>query len=189
MLSEDGSRVFFESLEALSPRDTNGKMDVYEWQPSEGRQQCQAQLGGEVYVSESEGCLGLISSGKSAKDAEFIDASESGSDVFFTTAASLVPQDYGLVDVYDARIDGGFPPPPGPPPGCEGEACQPAPPPHDDQTPASASFKGPGNPQTKSPRPSCAKGKARRHGRCVKRHAKKQKQKQKRANHERRAGR
>jgi len=184
VLSDDGDRVFFESFEALVSRDTNGKMDVYEWQPAQSRQQCQAVLGGEVFVAESESCLGLISSGKSAEDAEFIDASATGSDVFFTTGSSLVPQDYGLIDVYDARIDGGFPPPPGPPPGCEGEACQIAPPPPNDQTPASAGFKGPGNLRHPA---RCRKGKARRHGRCVKRHAKQQKHK--RANHKRRAGR
>jgi len=184
VLSDDGSRAFFESLEALSSRDTNGKMDVYEWQPAESRQQCLAELGGEVFATQSEGCLGLISSGKSAEDAEFIDASASGSDVFFTTASSLVPQDYGLIDVYDARINGGFPPPPGPPADCEGEACQIAPPPPNDQTPASAGFKGPGNLHHPA---RCRKGKARRHGRCVKRQAKKQKHK--RANHKRRARR
>jgi len=188
VLSEDGSRVFFESLEALVSRDTNGKKDVYEWERAESKAQCLGEIGGELYVPESEGCIGLISSGKSAEDAEFIDASATGSDVFFTTGSSLVPQDYGLIDIYDARIDGGFPPPPGPPAACEGEACQIAPPPQNDQTPSSAGFKGPGNLHHPA---RCRKGKARRHGRCVKRHATKQKQKQKhkRANHKRRAGR
>jgi hypothetical protein len=32
VLSEDGSHLYFESLEALLPGDVNGKMDVYEWQ-------------------------------------------------------------------------------------------------------------------------------------------------------------
>ena len=31
-LSEDGSRVFFQTQEALVPQDTNGQTDVYEWE-------------------------------------------------------------------------------------------------------------------------------------------------------------
>ena len=53
-----------------------------------------------------------------------IDATPSGSDVFIKTASSLLPQDPGLVDIYDAREGGGLPLPPPPPPPCEGEACQ-----------------------------------------------------------------
>jgi hypothetical protein len=50
--------------------------------------------------------------------------SATGSDIFFFSKAQLVGQDTdGLVDVYDARIDGGFPAPP-PKPSCSGDACQ-----------------------------------------------------------------
>ena len=51
--------------------------------------------------------------------------SASGNDVYFATSTSLVPQDDGdvLTNVYDARIDGGFPTP-APEPSCSGEACQ-----------------------------------------------------------------
>ena len=48
------------------------------------------------------GCISLISSGASAEDSQFMDADDSGDNVFFTTEASLLPQDPGLVDVYDA---------------------------------------------------------------------------------------
>lgn len=189
VLSEDGNRLYFESFEALVARDTNGKTDVYQWERAESKEECLGEIGGERFVPQSEGCLSLISSGKGAKDAEFVDASASGSDVFFTTDASLVSQDYGLVDIYDARVNGGFPPPPGPPGSCEGEACQVAPPPPNDQTPASAAFKGAGNVNEK-PRRSCRKGKVRRRGKCVARKkAKRQRQRQKRANNKRGAGR
>ncbi len=184
-LSSDGKRLFFDSFEALVPRDTNGKQDVYEWERAESKAQCLGEIGGEVFVAASGGCLGLISSGKGSDDAEFIDASASGSDVFLATAASLLPQDYGLADIYDAREGGGFPPPPGQAGVCEGEACQSAPPPPNDPTPASASFKGAGN-LHQGRRRSCAKGKVHRRGRCV---AKKQKRNRHRANHKRRAGR
>ena len=187
-LSADGRHLFFESFEALVPRDTNGKNDVYQWEQAASKEECLQGIGGELFAPKSDGCLSLISSGKGIEHAEFLDASETGSDVFFTTDASLLSHDYGLIDIYDARVGGGFPPPPGPPGACEGEACQIAPPPPNDPTPASAGLKGAGN-LRQSPRRLCAKGKVRRKGRCVKRRAKKQRHRSKRANHKRRAGR
>jgi hypothetical protein len=165
-LSDDGARLFFDSFEALVLGDTNGKQDVYQWEAA-GAGGCGAEA--PSYVPTSEGCLSLISSGQSPSDSEFLDASASGSDVFFTTVEGLLPQDYGLIDVYDARVGGGFPPPPNPVPACEGEACQGPLTPPDDPTPASAGFRGAGNVKAE-PRRRCAKGKARRKGRCVARH-------------------
>ena len=143
VLSDDGSRLFFESFEALVSRDTNGKQDVYEWEMAESAAVCEAK-GAEVYVAASGGCISLISSGEGAQDSEFVDASPSGDDVFFTTGASLVPQDHGLIDIYDARVDGGFPAPVA---GavCEGEACQNPPVLPAGVTPGSFTFSGPGN--------------------------------------------
>lgn len=89
--------------------------------------------------------MDLISSGQSLKDSSFIDASPLGNDVFFTTLSSLLPQDPGLIDIYDARVEGGLPAPPQPAAACEGEACQSPPAPPNDPTPASSSFEGPGN--------------------------------------------
>jgi hypothetical protein len=65
------------------------------------------------------------------------------SDVFFKTGASLVGQDSGLIDVYDAREDGGLPGPSPSPVVCEGEACQGAPQTPADSSPASTVFSGP----------------------------------------------
>ncbi len=183
-LSDDGSRVFFNSFDALVLGDTNGRMDVYQWEALDS-----GGCGKESpsYAPGSEGCLSLISSGQSPADSEFLDAGPSGDDVFFTTAEGLLPQDYGLIDVYDARVNGGFPPPPDPPAACEGEACQGPLQAPNDPTPASAAFQGAGN-VTEAPTPSrCAKGKTRRKGRCVPKKQRKRahKSSQSRANHER----
>jgi len=166
--------------------DTNGKQDVYEWQRAADEEACE-EAGAQLFVASAGGCLSLVSSGQSPKDSQLLDASEGGVDVFFTTAASLLPQDLGLVDVYDARAGGGFPQTPSPAPSCEGEACQGPLAAPDDPTPASSSFEGAGNVSdgVKKKRPRCAKGKARRKGRCV---AKKKPQRNG-ANHKRRTGR
>lgn len=180
-LSTDGSQLFFQSFESLVPRDTNGAADVYEWDRAADLQACEAQIGGELFVPASGGCLSLVSSGENPQDTEFVDASADGSDVFIATSASLLPQDPGLVDIYDARVNGGFPPPPSPPAACEGEACRGPLSPPNDPTPASSSFEGAGNMHGRQPKPRCRKGKERRKGRCVsrsKRHDAKARRKQ-----------
>jgi hypothetical protein len=74
-----------------------------------------------------------------------IGTTPSGSDVFFITHSSLVPQDKDTSgDVYDARIGGGFPTP-SPALECEGDTCStPAGLPND-ATPSSFTFTGAGN--------------------------------------------
>jgi hypothetical protein len=179
--SQGEGRLFFESQDTLSADDLNGRIqDVYEWQP-EG-------VGG---CGRAPGCVGLISSGRSPKDSQFVNATPSGRDAFFTTRAALVPQDVDdFMDLYDARVGGGIPY--NPPVPCEGEACRgptaAAPTP---QSPGSLAFAGPGNPR---PRPArCKKRFVRRHGRCVKRHAHRHKHKRRhkhrRAHAKRRAAR
>lgn len=195
LLSADGGRLFFESYDDLLPRDSNGRADVYEWERAPGGEACK-QAGADLYVPVAGGCLSLISSGQSPEDSELIDVGQSGRDVFFATAAGLLPQDPGLVDVYDARVNGGFPPPSKPPASCEGDACQGPVSAPNDPTPASAAFKGAGNvKQGGSPR--CPKGRHRAHKgnrtRCVarKRHNKQAghgRASHRRADDERRAG-
>ena len=123
-LSANGDRLFFESFDPLVLRDTNGKRDVYEWQGAASEQECLEEVGADLYLPDSDGCLALISSGQGSVDSDFFDASASGSDVFFATTDDLVSQDPGLMDVYDARIGGGFPPPPAAPVPCQGDGCQ-----------------------------------------------------------------
>lgn len=107
----DSGRLFFESPDGLVPRDTNGLEDVYEFEP-EGVGGCTSTTGSgsQVYVgsldgSVVDGCVGLISSGTSSGESAFYDASETGDDAFFATAAKLVGADYdNSVDVYDAHV-------------------------------------------------------------------------------------
>ncbi len=120
------------------------------------------------------GCLGLISSGRGAEGASFVDASANGFDAFFLTGGSLVPTDPGSIDLYDARIGGGFSVPQ-PPIECIADACQPLPQAPEDPT-VGTLIPGPGNPPLPSPKRTCPKGKHRvvRHGkaRCVASHHK-----------------
>jgi DNA-binding beta-propeller fold protein YncE len=175
-LSASGDRLFFESYDPLVLRDTNGKRDVYQWERAGGESECIEEIGAELYVEAAGGCLSLISSGQSDKNSSFFDASASGSDVFFATTDDLVQQDFGLMDVYDARAGGGFPQPPAPPLPCQGDGCQGAP----AGTPAGSApgtsvFDGPPNQgRDWTSRARCPKGKRRvlRKGRarCVPRH-------------------
>jgi hypothetical protein len=123
-LSDDGSRLFFTTLDGLVPADTNGQQDVYEFE-REGAGTCDA--ASEALEPQSRGCAFLISGGTSDDHSYFVDASADGGNVFFSSPQRLLPADEDEnYDVYDARIGGGFPPPPVPPPPCEGETCKPA---------------------------------------------------------------
>jgi len=181
VLSDDGTRVFFESIEALVPDDSNGTWDVYQWEKP-GKGTCAK--GRHTYSDVTGGCVDLISSGTTGAKSTFLDADPSGDNVFFSTQGSLVASDYGLNDVYVARVGGGFPEPMPPAP-CDGAACQlPAPPPPE-VTPPTETSSGAGNVTVKPEPRRCPKGKrkVRRAGkvRCVKRKRK--------ATHRRRAGR
>jgi DNA-binding beta-propeller fold protein YncE len=132
-LSNDG-RLFFNSADALveqvqtRTRDETidgtpvkvGVENVYEYEP-EGIGSCQ----------QAGGCVALISSGTSEQESAFLDASESGNDVFFLTAAQLVAQETETGDdIYDARSCGTaetgacLPVKKTPPAPCAGEECR-----------------------------------------------------------------
>ena len=152
-LLNDG-RLFFNGADALVPQAVKhrreivngreyqvGVENVYEYEP-EGIGSCQ----------QAGGCVSLISSGSSEHESAFLDASSSGSNVFFLTSQQLVPDDRdSSLDVYDARECTEVSPciasePPPPPPCNSGETChvQPLPPPVY-QPGTSATFSGPGN--------------------------------------------
>jgi hypothetical protein len=154
-LRADGKRAFFESEEALVLNDTDGLRDVYEWE-DEGVGSCQ----------EQGGCVRLVSSGSSGHDDLLFAVSDSGNDVFIRSADLLSAADPDETpSIYDARVGGGFPPPPTQPGECLGEACQPAASAPDDPTPASAAFQGAGN--VKGTPPATGKGRCRKGKRGV----------------------
>jgi hypothetical protein len=102
VLSNDG-RMFFNSATPLVPQDTNGKEDVYEYEPS-----------GVGSCGEPSGCVNLMSRGTSSEESAFLDASGEGKDVFFLTAARLSPSDTDSAgDVYDAHVCSASAPCPG----------------------------------------------------------------------------
>lgn len=132
-ISADGSRVFFDSGQSLVPQDTNGALDVYEWE-RDGSGSCQ----------ESRGCVYLLSGGVGTSSSFLAGESSSGNDVFLVTRAQLVPEDGNQeYDLYDARVDGA---PSVSPPACTGTGCQgvPAASPVF-ATPPSVTFDGVGN--------------------------------------------
>jgi hypothetical protein len=103
-ISSDGSYVVFQSSDALTSGVHGGINNVYEWH------------NGSIY---------LISDGFDTNtNAGLVGMDASGANVFFRTVDKLVGQDSDEnVDVYDARIDGGFPTPT-PAANCSGESCQ-----------------------------------------------------------------
>jgi hypothetical protein len=143
----DSGEVFFSTARGLLPEDSNGQVDVYEY----------------------DGALALISAGSGASGSFFLDASPSGSDAYFITADRLVGWDRDSnIDVYDARVGGGFPEPGFVPPPCEGEACLEAAQAPNDATPGSSSYSGAGNVMQRK-KGVCPRHKVRRQGKCRKR--------------------
>lgn len=172
-MSEDGSEVFFQTTARLTAQDTNSTktesnnqsgdptpgMDVYEWK-NDGAWGCM----------QPHGCTYLISSGEAVGPSYFLGASRDGKNIFFSSASPLVPQATPeFTNIYDARVDGGFPAPSKTP---ECTSCQGV----GSKAPlfgpgASQAFSGADNPPVLPPGPrqiTCAKGKRRDHGRCVK---------------------
>ncbi len=181
-LSEDGKRLFFQSPDALVPQDSNGLLDVYEWE-SDGEGGCVG----------PEGCVLPISDVAGGFESHFMDASPNGEDVFIATKDQLVPAAYGdsRVNVYDARVGGGFPVLASPPVCTNADSCKPpaSPQPGVFGAPASATFSGPGN-AAPPPLPvvvkpakktvKCKKPRKLTHGKCLK--PKKKTKKAKKAN-------
>ncbi|HEY5815725.1 MAG TPA: hypothetical protein VIS95_05235 [Solirubrobacterales bacterium] len=159
VLSEDGSRAYFESADALAARDSNGRVDVYQWEEP-GTGGCEE--ADASFSAAAGGCVDLISSGLSPQDSRFVEASPSGEDIFFATGASLLPQDFGVIDIYDARVGGGLPVPPPPVLPCEGDTCHAQIPAPEEPTPASSDYTAPPTaPAGKPAKRRCAKGKRR----------------------------
>jgi NHL repeat-containing protein len=114
----DSGRLFFNSPDALSSQDVNGKEDVYEYEPEgvpRGQHSCADSSA--TFSAAAGGCVGLVSSGTGSAESTFLDAglrggenadgsdrTEGGGDVFFLTAAPLALQDSDTnFDIYDAH--------------------------------------------------------------------------------------
>jgi hypothetical protein len=135
IVSSDGGSVLFQTSQSLAGGDVDGVRDVY------------------LY---NQGRTLLISGGKGKYASEIGGITPDGSDAFFITRDPLVAQDTdgGARDVYDARVEGGFPAPTVVA-GCESAGtCHPrAPAPPRTAAPLTTS-NGPGNPPHR-PRPRC----------------------------------
>jgi hypothetical protein len=147
-LSENGARLFYTAP------DANSIYSVFEYERA-----------GVGSCSDAAGCQYEISGPESEGSSQFLGTANGGRDVFFTTRSRLTPGDVdGLSDVYDARAGGGIavstPPPPCESEGCRGPASARPPAP----STASNGFAGP---EEGPKHPRCARGKVRRHGRCV----------------------
>jgi Tol biopolymer transport system component len=121
IMSEDGSRVFFRTAERLVPSAKSGLRNTYEYED------------GHQYLISGSGGGG------------FDTMSADGSDVYFVTRQLLVPSARGENEqLYDARVDGGFPEATAAPPPCRGAECQPpaTPPPNTGGPAASSTFNG-----------------------------------------------
>ncbi len=109
-ISADGAYVVFQSRDNLTPHALAGYNNVYEFH---------------------DGQVSLISDGRDVtvnvednSNVALVGVDASGANVFFITGDQLVPQDGDTqTDLYDARINGGFPPP-AEPKRCEGDGCQ-----------------------------------------------------------------
>ncbi len=161
-ISGDGTTAAFPTKEALVEEDVNQDTDLYEWRA---------------------GLLHLLTDGVSdfqeGASAPWVWAiDQDGSNILF----GLVPPEGrltgferdGVLNLYDARVGGGFEAPAGTE-SCEGDSCQgpllPAP---AAATPSSAVYEGRGNLKRRRKSP-CRHGRVRRKGRCkTRKHASRQ---------------
>jgi hypothetical protein len=139
-VSTDGRYVVFQSADGLTP----GALNAHPTDRS-------GVLAQNVYEYH-DGSVSLLSDGMDASSigqessVRLVGTVGLGGDVFFQTADPLVSQDGDTQrDVYDARVNGGFPPEQGVV-GCQGDACQGALAPAPALAGAgSVGFSGPGN--------------------------------------------
>jgi hypothetical protein len=126
-VSEDGSYVVFESSDGLTPQALN-HVQIKPFLGAESEERYGPQFAENVYEYH-DGNVFLVSDGRdvsaslTGSSVNLIGMDGSGRDIFFETNDQLVPQDTDTqTDIYDARIDGGYPSPSTA--GCEGDACQ-----------------------------------------------------------------
>ena len=153
-LSGDGATTAFATAETLLGSDINQDTDIYEWRL---------------------GALGLLTDGASDFPVEFtapqvLGIDRDGSDILFALAppgGGLTGfEDDELLNLYVARVGGGFPPPTSSP-HCQEDDCQgPLVPAPSRKSPNSLTYEGKGN--LKQGKKPCRAGKVRQQGRCTK---------------------
>jgi hypothetical protein len=183
-ISDDGQRIFFGTPDALVPEDVNGDSGC-PFDPAHGVPGTGDGAAYNIHTCNDvyewrDGTISLISGGTSPQPSWLIDSTPSGNDAFFYTHQRLVGWDTDVsVDIYDARVGGGFPEPPAQPPSCEAEGCRgPATVAPPSTGAGSGVFSGPANPPIAR--------KAHKHKKHHKGHAKRH---HRASGHSRRAGR
>jgi hypothetical protein len=136
-MSSDGSMVFFQSPVGLTPGALNDVSvnggatsrdlaeNIYEWEKN-GRGGCTQMAGCVHLITDGRDVSEGVASGPTATSSsvELWGSDRTGENVFFTTADPLVPADTdSQLDIYDARVGGGFPAPMTPE-SCQGETCR-----------------------------------------------------------------
>ena len=133
-ISADGSYVFFQSTDGLTPQALNqvliGEHSVTKEYAGGRVEDSITKVYAENVYEYHDGNVYLISDGRDLSQVggesavRLLGTDESGADVFFSTADSLAPSDIDSnVDIYDARVDGGFPAP-AVKQQCAGDECQ-----------------------------------------------------------------
>ncbi len=164
-VSENGEFAFFTTISELVPQDVDGEIQA-EYNAENGRTGEYINVGGHTSPSTDvyewraggvdgcgvvEGCLSLITDGRGGYLNLLLGVADEGRDVFFYSRSLLSPLDHGIEgsigegNVYDARVDGGYPGPVSRAVECEGDACSTPPSPPVDSTPSSFTFTGMGN--------------------------------------------
>jgi hypothetical protein len=159
----NGGGAFFNSLDPLVPRDSNQKLDAYEWSPPK------AGTGG---CEVAAGCQALVSTGYSSFPSSMLGVSDDGVDAFFFTREVLVPSDQNgqTMKIYDARSFGGFFKLPNSPPCAASDEC------HGPSSRAADPLAIGGAPvHGGNQRKRCKKRFRLKNGKCVKKHKKHQK--------------
>jgi hypothetical protein len=139
-ISENGETIVFVTAEQLQHTDTPATAS-----PCIVLGAVAGGPGCQVYAWH-DGSVSLLSDGQDTAAIDYVGMSATGSDIFFQSRTQLVGQDTdSLGDIYDARVDGGFPAPSAEPT-CSSEACQGAATPLPTfEAPGTASFGGDGN--------------------------------------------
>jgi hypothetical protein len=161
----DGGKIFYTTRESLALRDTNEKLDAYEW---------------------SNGVVQLISTGISGSDSGMVTASADGKNAFFFTRDVLTSKDENgnTVKIYDARQNGGVVQDPPRKLCAASDECH-GPGTEEPAPPGINTVTGSG-PAAGSKPAACKRGFVKKHGKCVKKKHKKHHMKKSRARRNRR---